>query len=156
MKKILTLSYILIQTISSKALEGEGWAIPSSEFRKGGVEFVVCNDLPDEILCLGISCVGNGYELVSVRSGSGPFTGVTKISTASGDFTAVFSDKEKPIGVVSSGTRARVSRDVIKAMAASHQFSIRETHPDPDEDRFSGAHLAELMKRTKGACPPLN
>lgn len=156
MKNVLSFSYILFQVVSTQALARDGWAIASPEFRNGGVEFVVCNDIPDEVLCLGISCTGGGYELVSIRSGSGPMTGVVRISTASGEFTAAFSEEDKPIADVASGTRARVSRDVIKAIAASRRFSIEETHSGPDTDRFSGANLANLIKKTKSACASLN
>ena len=127
----------------------------SEEFRREGVEFVVCNNVPEQILCLGLSCRGGGYELISIRSGSGPFTSKVRLSTANGAFTANFSEAFETIGGVSS-TRAKISPEGVKAMAASRRISIGEAHPDPDIDRFSSANLIRLIKASKGACPPLD
>ena len=154
MKRRLGLSALLIAFFCGSAFAGEGWMRASAEFRREGVEFVVCNNVAEQILCLGLSCRG-GYELISLRSGSGPFTGKARVTTASGSFATVFSEEFETIGGVSS-PRAKICREDVRAIASSRRISIEETHPEPDTDRFSSANLSRLLKSSRSACPPLD
>jgi hypothetical protein len=149
-----TASFIFyVGLFGAQATGKELWEKTAPPLDTLGVDFVVCKDIPDEVICLGLGCASGSARLVSMRSGSGAFGGNVKVTGAGGAFQAHFSDYDEKLGaaVGASGSRATITREQLEALTRASRITIF----DPKEnftESYSTKGLKALVAKAKGAC----
>lgn len=153
---IVTCAFVICIAIGAapEARAKEQWDKAQPDLQKIGVELVVCKDYPEQLICLGLGCASGAFELISIRSASGAFTEDVQLSAGGKTFDVRFSDHDPKIMEVvgTSGSRAKVSSNLVDAIAASRKVTIR----DPKADGFTESYLTKglkaLLQDPKGSC----
>jgi len=132
----------------------ESWEKAQPDVRKIGVEFLVCKDIPEQLVCLGLSCASSSFELISIRSGSGAFTGTVRLSASGRNFDVRFSNHDPVIMDVvgTSGSRARVSAELVEAMTNARKVTIRNPGDDGMTESYLTKGLKALVQDPTGSC----
>ena len=143
---------VVISSVDAQA--EERWARAGPDERNIGIEFVVCKDFVDEVVCLALSCSSGVFELISIRSGSGAFTGTVQVSASGRNFDVQFSEVDKTIMDVvgASGSRARVPANVVEAILTSRQVTIRDPSSDGISETYATKGLQSLVRDPKEGC----
>lgn len=140
--------------LPSEARAKEQWDKAEIDLQKLGVDYLVCKDIPDQLVCLGVGCGAGSFELVSIRSGSGAFVGDVKLSAGKKKFDVRFADHDQKIMDVigTSGSRAPASRDMVEAMAKAGKITIREAKPKGHTESYLARGLEALVGDPEGKC----
>jgi hypothetical protein len=143
---------VVISSVNAQA--EERWARAGPDERNIGIEFVVCKDFVEEVICLALSCSSGVFELISIRSGSGAFTGAVQVSASGRKFDVQFSEVDETImdvvGV--SGSRARVSANLVEAILNARHVTIRDPSSDKISETYATTGLESLLRDPKGGC----
>jgi hypothetical protein len=128
-----------------------------SDERSIQIEYAVCKDIPEQLICLGIGCSTGAFELISIRSGSGAFTGSVQLSTSGKKFELMFSEEDPRIMEVAgaSGSRAKISPEVVNAILNSRRVSIRGLNPNGISETYSTKGMRRLLQDPEGECAAL-
>ncbi len=129
----------------SCARAAEIWTKAPPDYQKLGVRLLVCKDIAEELICLGLGCSGRQGELISIRSGSGAFTGRVQIQISPKSFDARFSGNDDRLAMLAgaSASRVPISSGSIQSMLESSSVKIL---PDSDEG-FSETYSTRGLKR---------
>lgn len=143
---------VVISSVNAQA--EERWARAGPVERNIGIEFVVCKDFVEEVICLALSCSSGGFELISIRSGSGAFTGAVQVSASGRKFEVQFSEVDETIMDVvgASGSRARVSANLVEAILNARHVTIRDPSPNGISETYATTGLESLLRDPKGGC----
>lgn len=121
------------------ARAAESWTRAPKEYQRLGVRLLVCKDIPDELVCLGLSCTGGQSELVSIRSGSGAFTGSVEVQIPPKSFAARFSDTDDSLAALAgaSASRAPIGPEIVEAMLKASKVKIHDRQDEGFTETYS-------------------
>jgi hypothetical protein len=123
----------------------EVWTKAPPDYRKLGVRLLVCKDIREELICLGLGCAGGQSELISIRSGSGAFSGAVRIDAPPKSVQASFSNNDDDLATLAgaSASRAAISPQIVQSMLDAPRIKIH----DAREAGFSETYSTRGLKR---------
>jgi hypothetical protein len=142
--------FIAFGLTGASATAKEIWARAEPDFRKLGIDYIVCKDNPEQVICLALSCAPGSIQMISIRSASGAFVGNVRLSAAGKDFRVKFSDDyDAKISQTAgaSGSRATISRDVLEALTRASRITILDAKEDNYTESYSTKGLKALVTK---------
>lgn len=136
------------------ARAAENWTKAPREFQKLGVRLLVCKDISEQLICLGLGCAGGQSQLISIRSASGAFTGAVEAQIPPKSIELRFSDNDDRLADLAgaSASRATIDPGIIDAMLDAPRVKIHDRKEDDFTESYSTRGLKSHLRSGASLC----